>query len=66
MNALVEEWSTLPINTLLTTWKAFPEEAVIAAKGGQTSCLTLRIKAGMSLHTCVTADERMLWAVQCV
>ena len=25
-NALLEEWSKIPINTLLNLWKAFPEE----------------------------------------
>ena len=38
--ALVEEWSKIPINTLLNLVESLPGrvEAVIAAKGGLTSC----------------------------
>uniref|UniRef100_A0A667WWW4 Tc1-like transposase DDE domain-containing protein n=1 Tax=Myripristis murdjan TaxID=586833 RepID=A0A667WWW4_9TELE len=38
-NALLEEWSKIPINTLLNLVDSLPRrvEAVIAAKGGPTS-----------------------------
>ena len=38
-NALLEEWSTIPINTLLNLVERLPRrgEAVVAAKGGPTS-----------------------------
>ena len=38
-NALLEEWSKIPINTLLNLVESFPKrvEAVIAAKVGPTS-----------------------------
>jgi len=38
-NALLEEWSKIPINTLLNLVESLPRrvEAVIAAKGGPTS-----------------------------
>ena len=39
INALLEEWSKIPINTLVNLVESLPRrvEAVIAAKGGPTS-----------------------------
>jgi len=50
-NALLEEWSKIPINTLINLMESLPRrvEAFIAAKGGPTSYETLWIKNGMSL-----------------
>ena len=38
-NALLEEWSKMPVNTLLNLVKSLPRriEAIIVAKGGLTS-----------------------------
>ena len=57
-NVLLEEWSKIPINTLLNLVESLPRtvEAVIAAKGGLTSYLTLWIKNGMSLQFICMSD----------
>jgi len=50
-NALLEEWSKIPINTLLNLVESLPRrvEPDIAAKGGTTPYLTLQIKNWISL-----------------
>lgn len=50
-NALLEEWSKIPMNTLLNLVDSLPRrvEAVIAAKGGPTSYWTPQNWNGMSL-----------------
>ena len=50
-NALLEEWSNIPIDTLLNLVDSLLRrvEAVIAAKGGPTQYLTLQTKTGMPL-----------------
>ncbi len=50
-NTSLEEWSNIPIDTLLNIVDSLPRrvEAVIAAKGGPTQYQTLRTKTGMPL-----------------
>jgi len=50
-NALLEEWSKIPINTFLNLVESLPRrvEPAMAAKGGPTPYLTLQIKNWISL-----------------
>lgn len=60
---LLEEWSKIPINTLLILVDSLPRrvEAVIAAKGGPTSYWTLWVRNGMAL-TVSSSVSQGRWA----
>ena len=67
-NALLEEWSKIPINTLLNLVESLPRraEAVIAAKAGPTSYQTLWMKNGMSLKfICVNIFVNIVCVTLC-